>query len=65
MPVILYRGTIRLSAIDSQSTKVQYKNVYLPKEGLDPQQVKAGMDKSFQARFDWLQKEFDTRSIPS
>lgn len=65
MPVILYQGTIKLSAIDFQSTNVQYNNVYLCKEGLDSQQVKAGMDKSFKERFDWLQKQFDSRTLSS
>lgn len=65
MPVILYQGTIKLYAIDSQSTNVQYNNVYLPKEGLEPQQVKAGMDRSFKERFDWLHKQFYFRSLSS
>jgi hypothetical protein len=65
MPVILYQGAIKLSAIDSQSTNVQYNKIYLPKEGPDPQQVKARTDRNFKERFEGLQKPFDSRSISS
>lgn len=63
MPVSLYRGTITLSEINSQLTKVQYNNVFIPQKGQNPQQVKAEIEKSFQERFSWFQNEFDTSSL--
>jgi arachidonate 5-lipoxygenase len=62
MPVKVYRGTVQLSEVNTEVTKVNYDNVFVPKDGLDAQQVKADIEKMFNGRFDWFKSKFDTRN---
>ncbi|MBD2354181.1 SRPBCC family protein [Tolypothrix sp. FACHB-123] len=62
MPVKLYRGTVQLFEVNNAVTKVRYDNVFLPVDGQNPQQVKEGIEKSFNLRFDWFKSKFDTRN---
>ncbi|MFE1744566.1 lipoxygenase family protein [Coleofasciculus sp. H7-2] len=62
MPVNLYRGTVKLSAVNAEVTKVNYDNIFIPQKGVDGQQLKANIEKMFNQRFEWIKSEFDTRN---
>lgn len=62
MPVNLYRGTVKLTKVNADVTKVNYDNIFIPQEGVDAQQLKATIEKTFNQRFDWIKSKFDTRN---
>lgn len=60
MPVNLYRGTVKLTKVNAEVTKVNYDNIFIPQEGVDAQQLKANIEKTFNQRFEWIKSKFDT-----
>ncbi|MBD1902797.1 SRPBCC family protein [Trichocoleus sp. DQ-A3] len=62
MPVNLYRGTVKLTKVNAEVTKVNYDNIFIPQEGVDAQQLKANIEKMFNQRFEWIKSQFDTRN---
>ena len=58
MPAKMYEGTITLKALGPKKTFLTYDGVYLPNDGVDPDQLKAGVDANFNARVEWTKETF-------
>lgn len=61
MPVRMYQGTVRLDQTGEDTTQLTYNQQFIPRDGLDPNVVRAQISAAFLQRMAWVQKKFDTR----